>query len=216
MSKFKIGIKYLTNAQTKYFMRGANFVKLGHFGRKQDATGTFDPEVLVSGVGLLPGFNSPNSTVQVYTVKKKSGGGYLKFQEMTQTVNAELQARGGSTEVIVAELDFYDLLDGDIVALVKQDPRCTALLDSPGKRCVTDSVVVVKKMKRVFISDLNVNIDVTVRMSEILNGQIGADVSTMSYQDLNISPGTVLAFRLIQVKKKRDGGFFHKRDHPGR
>ena len=213
MANFKIGTKYLTYANTKYFMKGANFVEIGHFGRKQDAMGSFDPDFLVSNIQELTQGLVPNSSVKVYTMKKTSGGGLLKFREITDTVKAEIEARGSSTKVIVGEIDFFDVLGGPLVQLVKNDPNCMSSLDDPGKKCVVDSVAQVKSLRSITAAELTVDVDVKVKIQEVLDGTIGVDVENMSYQDLVISSGTVLAYRLIHVRKK-NGGLAHKRDNP--
>lgn len=216
MAQFTIGPKHLRYQQLRYFMKASNQVELGSLGRKDDANGFLAPAFVVKGVGNLKGAKKPNSTVQVISFSETGGGGSLEFEEPTDTVRAKLQASGSSTKVIVAELDFFDVLDGELVELLKNDNSCSQYLSANKKAGLVDSIVRVKDLRSVKASDFNFDVSVEVDIQKMIKMGVGVQANGRSFRDITVSEGTVLAYRLLKLRKRKDGSIVFKHDHPGR
>lgn len=214
MAPFNVGPKYLRYMQTRYFMNGANLIELGAIGRKYDALGSLDTAFVVKGADKLKGARKPNSTVQVISLAETGGGGSLKFQEPTDTVRAKLKASGSSTKVIIAELDFFDVLDGELINLLKEDESCSEFVNTYKNVGLVDTIVKVKDLRSVKVSDFDLDVSVQLSIQKMIEMEVGVQAKGRSFRDIKVSHGTVLAYRVLKLRKTKDGKITHKRDNP--
>lgn len=215
MPQFNIGPKFLRYQQLRYFMKGSNQIELGSLGRKDDTNGFLASAFVVKAVGNLKGAKKPNSTVQVISFSETGGGGSLKFEEPTDTVRAKLKASGSSTKVIIAELDFFDVKDGELVELLKKDGTCSQYMNDFKKAGLVDSIVKVKDLRSVKVSDFDLNVSVEADIQKMIRMEVGVQAKNRSFRDVTLSKGTVLAYRLLKLRKRKDGVIAYKHDNPG-
>lgn len=212
---FKIGTQYLTYQQTRYFMKGAHLLRLGSIGTKNDLLGSFDYEMMVPDIeGVLSRVQDHTSTVSFVGMRSTSGMGRFRIAEISEHLKGDLRAGGSSTEVIIGKFELTDLPSVEMILNVVNDQDTMTKLSLISNPAMVDSIVKVAAMRKVRASDFDLSLSFDAIIEQMLRLGVGVNVHSSSLDDITVSPGTIIGYRLVKLKR-HGNGFRPKRDEPG-